>query len=136
MKKIVKPVFLVLSLLGLLAACNKPEQETTAKKALKVLSSEVIIGVEGGEGSILVEADDAVTATSERSWCQVTVDGKSIKVSVPEPNKSRMSRYSRIIIKAGSDESHVTVQQYGEVFKGLDMEDVSVGPERESIILR
>lgn len=129
MKKIVKPVFLVLSLLGLLAACNKPEQETTAKKALKVLSSEVIIGVEGGEGSILVEADDAVTATSERSWCQVTVDGKSIKVSVPEPNKSRMSRYSRIIIKAGSDESHVTVQQYGEVFKGLDMEDVSVGPE-------
>ena len=129
MKKIVKPVFLVLSLLGLLAACNKPEQETTEKKALKVLSSEVIIGVEGGEGSILVEADDAVTATSERSWCQVTVDGKSIKVSVPEPNKSRMSRYSRIIIKAGSDESHVTVQQYGEVFKGLDMEDVSVGPE-------
>ena len=129
MKKIVKPVFLVLSLLGLLAACNKPEQETTAKKALKVLSSEVIIGVEGGEGSILVEADDAVTATSERSWCQVTVDGKSIKVSVPEPNKSRMSRYSRIIIKAGSDESHVTVQQYGEVFKGLDMEDVSFGPE-------
>ena len=85
--------------------------------------------MEGGEGSILVEADDAVTATSERSWCQVTVDGKSIKVSVPEPNKSRMSRYSRIIIKAGSDESHVTVQQYGEVFKGLDMEDVSVGPE-------
>lgn len=129
MKKIVKPVFLVLSLLGLLAACNKPEQETTEKKALKVLSSDVIIGVEGGEGSILVEADDAVTATSERSWCQVTVDGKSIKVSVPEPNKSRMSRYSRIIIKAGSDESHVTVQQYGEVFKGLDMEDVSFGPE-------
>jgi len=129
MKKIVKLVFLVLSLLGLLAACSKPEQEVVTRKALKVLSSEVIIGVEGGEGSILVDADDAVTATSERSWCQVTVDGKTIKVSVPEPNKSRMSRYSRIIIKAGSDESHVTVQQYGEVFSGMNLEDVSVGPE-------
>ena len=135
MKKIVKPVFLVLSLLGLLAACNKPEQETTEKKALKVLSSDVIIGVEGGEGSILVEADDAVTATSERSWCQVTVDGKSIKVSVPEPNKSRMSRYSRIIIKAGSDESHVTVQQYGEVFSGIALEDALIPKEGATFTL-
>lgn len=129
MKKILNPILLALSLLGLLVACNKPEQEVVQKKALKVLSSNVIFSVDGGEGSIQVEADEAVTATSERAWCQVSVDGKTIRVTVAEPNLSRMSRYARITIKAGSDESHVTAQQFGEVFSGMDLEDVTVGPE-------
>ena len=42
-------------------------------------------------------------------------------------------RYARIIIKAGSDESHVTVQQYGEVFSGLEMEDLEVLPEGTTV---
>ena len=133
MKMNINKILLSLTFLGLLAACQKPEQEVVEKKALKVLSSDVIIGVEGGTGSIVVEADETVTATSERDWCKVSVDGKTIQVSVPEANPSKMSRYARIIIKAGSDESHVTVQQYGEVFVGLEMEDLTVSPEGTTV---
>ena len=133
MKLNINKILISLTFLGLLAACQKPEQEVVEKKALKVVSSDVIIGVEGGTGTIVVEADEAVTATSERDWCQVSVDGKTIHVSVPEANPSRMSRYARIIIKAGSDESHVTVQQYGEVFSGLEMEDLEVLPEGTTV---
>ena len=133
MKMNINKILLSLTFLGLLAACQKPEQDVVEKKALKVLSSDVIIGVEGGTGSIVVEADETVTATSERDWCKVSVDGKTIQVSVPEANPSKMSRYARIIIKAGSDESHVTVQQYGEVFSGLEMEDLNVFPEGTTV---
>ena len=133
MKMNINRILIALASLGLLAACQKPEQDVVEKKALKVISSDVIIGVEGGTGTIVVEANEAVTATSERDWCQVSVDGKTIHVSVPEANPSRMSRYARIVIKAGSDESHVTVQQYGEVFAGLEMEDLEVHAEGTTV---
>ena len=126
MKNSYMKILTALALLGLLAACAKPEQEVVEKKALKVVTSDVIFGVEGGTGSILVDADDPVTAVSERAWCQVSVDGKKIVVSVSEPNPSRMSRYARIVVKAGSDEAHVTAQQFGEVFAGLELEDMKV----------
>ena len=135
MKKNSNKILTALALLGLLAACVKPEQEVVEKKALKVVTSDVIFGVEGGTGSILVDADDAVTAVSERAWCQVSVDGKKIVVSVPEANPSRMSRYARIVIKAGSDEVHVTAQQFGEVFSGIALEDAVIPKEGATLTL-
>lgn len=136
MKKHSYKILLALSLLGLLAACAKPEQEVVEKKALSVLTTDVIFGVEGGTGSIVVEADETVTATSERPWCQVSVDGKKIQVSVTEANPSRMSRYSRITVKAGSSEVHVTAQQFGEIFNGLDLKDESVSEEGTVLIYK
>ena len=135
MNRYINKIVLALSLLSLLAACGKPEQEVVEKKALSVVSSDVIFGVEGGTGSILVEADESVTATSERAWCQVSVDGKKIVVSVPEANPSRMSRYARITIKAGSTEAHVTAQQYGEVFSGIALEDAVIPKEGATFTL-
>ena len=135
MKKHINIILLALSLLGLMAACAKPEQEVVVKQTLKVVTTDVIFGVDGGTGSILVEADDAVTATSERAWCQVSVDGKKIVVSVPEHNLSRMSRYSRITVKAGSAEVHVTAQQFGEVFSGLALEDAVIPKEGTTFTL-
>lgn len=129
MRRTIHTILAALALAGLLSSCQNKEQDVVAKKALKVVKTEVVFGVEGGEGVIQVEADEAVTATSERAWCQVAVDGNTIHVSVPEANPGRMSRYARIIIKSGAYESHVTAQQYGEVFSGLELEDMVVGAE-------
>lgn len=129
MRRTIHTILAALTLAGLLSSCQNKEQDVVAKKALKVVKTEVVFGVEGGEGVIQVEADEAVTATSERAWCQVAVDGNTIHVSVPEANPGRMSRYARIIIKSGPYESHVTAQQYGEVFSGLELEDMVVGAE-------
>ena len=69
MKMNINKILISLTFLGLLAACQKPEQDVVEKKALKVISSDVIIGVEGGTGTIVVEADEGweIPATRFRS---------------------------------------------------------------------
>ena len=126
MKKYIYPIFAALSALLLLSACQEEKEVVVKKPVLKVVSSDVIFGVEGGQGTIVVEADAAVSVTSERPWVQTSVSGNTITVTVSELNPSPQSRYSRLTITAGSDKTYVTVHQFGEVFDGMKMSDVTV----------
>lgn len=126
MKKYIYPIFAALSALLLLSACREEKPVEVKKPELKVVSSDVIFGVEGGQGTIVVEAVGAVTVTSERPWVQTAVNGNTITVTVSELNPSPESRYSRLTIQAGSTAAYVTVHQYGEIFDGLDMADITV----------
>ena len=129
MKKYIYLIFAALSALLLLFACREEKPVEVKKPELKVVSSDVIFGVEGGEGTIVVEADAAVTVTSERPWVQTSVNGNEITVTVSEPNLNPQSRYSRLTITAGSEKTYVTVHQFGEIFDGMKMEDVTVARE-------
>ena len=119
MKKYIYPIFAALSALLLLSACREEKPVEVKKPELKVVSSDVIFGVEGGEGTIVVEATGTVTVTSERPWVQTAVNGNTITVTVSELNPSPESRYSRLTIQAGSSVAYVTVHQYGEIFDGV-----------------
>ena len=129
MKKYIYPIFAALSALLLLSACQEEKEVVVKKPELKVVSSDVIFGVEGGQGTIVVAADAAVTVTSERPWVQTSVSGNTITVTVSELNPNPQSRYSRLTIQAGSEKTYVTVHQYGEIFDGMKMEDVTVSRE-------
>ena len=126
MKKYIYPIFAALSALLLLSACREEKPVEVKKPELKVVSSDVIFGVEGGQGTIVVEAVGAVTVTSERPWVQTSVSGNTITVTVSELNPSPQSRYSRLTLQAGSAVTYVTVHQFGEIFDGLKMTDVTV----------
>ena len=126
MKKYIYPIFAALSALLLLSACREEKPVEVKKPELKVVSSDVIFGVEGGEGTIVVEATGTVSVTSERPWVQTAVNGNTITVTVSELNPSPESRYSRLTIQAGSEKTYVTVHQFGEIFDGMKMEDVTV----------
>lgn len=126
MKKYIYLIFAALSVLLLLSACREEKPVEVKKPELKVVSSDVIFGVEGGQGTIVVEAVGAVTVTSERPWVQTSVSGNTITVTVSELNPSPQSRYSRLTIQAGSAVTYVTVHQFGEIFDGLKMTDVTV----------
>ena len=126
MKKYIYPIFAALSALLLLSACREEKPVEVKKPELKVVSSDVIFGVEGGQGTIVVEAVGAVTVASERPWVQTSVSGNTITVTVSELNPSPQSRYSRLTIQAGSAVTYVTVHQFGEIFDGLKMADVTV----------
>ena len=63
MKKYIYPIFAALSALLLLSACREEKPVEVKKPELKVVSSDVIFGVEGGQGTIVVEAVGAVTVT-------------------------------------------------------------------------
>ncbi len=126
MKKYIYLIFAALSALLMLSACRREQPVEVKKPALKVVSSNVVFGVEGGEGTIVVEADGTVSVTSERPWVQTSVNGNTITVTVSELNPSPQSRYSRLTIQAGSEKTYVTVHQFGEIFDGMKMEDVTV----------
>ena len=126
MTKYIYLIFAALSALLLLSACRREQPVEVKKPALKVVSSNVVFGVEGGEGTIVVEADGTVSVTSERPWVQTSVNGNTITVTVSELNPSPQSRYSRLTIQAGSEKTYVTVHQFGEIFDGMKMEDVTV----------
>ena len=126
MKKYIYLIFAALSALLLLSACRREQPVEVKKPALKVVSSNVVFGVEGGEGTIVVEADGTVSVTSERPWVQTSVNGNTITVTVSELNPNPQSRYSRLTIQAGSEKTYVTVHQFGEIFDGMKMEDVTV----------
>ena len=126
MKKYIYPIFAALSALLLLAACREEKPVEVKKPELKVVSSDVIFGVDGGQGTIVVEATGTVTVTSERPWVQTAVNGNTITVTVTELNPSPESRYSRLTLQAGSAVAYVTVHQFGEIFDGPNMEDVAV----------
>ena len=126
MKKYIYLIFAALSALLLLSACQREKPVEVKKPALKVVSSNVVFGVEGGEGTIVVEADGTVSVTSERPWVQTSVNGNTITVTVSELNPNPQSRYSRLTIQAGSEKTYVTVHQFGEIFDGMKMEDVTV----------
>ena len=116
MKKYIYLIFAALSALLLLSACRREQPVEVKKPALKVVSSNVVFGVEGGEGTIVVEADGTVSVTSERPWVQTSVNGNTITVTVSELNT----------LQAGSAVAYVTVHQFGEIFDGMKMEDVTV----------
>ena len=126
MKKYIYLIFAALSALLLLSACRREQPVEVKKPALKVVSSNVVFGVEGGEGTIVVEADGTVSVTSERPWVQTSVNGNTITVTVSELNPSPQSRYSRLTIQAGSEKTYVTVHQFGEIFDGMKLADVDV----------
>ena len=84
MKKYIYLIFAALSALLLLSACRREQPVEVKKPALKVVSSNVVFGVEGGEGTIVVEADGTVSVTSERPWVQTSVNGNTITVTVSE----------------------------------------------------
>ena len=126
MKKYIYLIFAALSALLLFSACREEKPVEVKKPELKVVSSDVIFGVEGGQGTIVVEAVGAVTVTSERPWVQTSVSGNTITVTVSELNPSPQSRYSRLTLQAGSAVTYVTVHQFGEIFDGLKMTDVTV----------
>ena len=59
---------------------------TTIKKHLQIVSSNVTFESAGGTGTIKVNAISEITATSNKDWCTVSVNGDIINVSVIENN--------------------------------------------------
>lgn len=123
MRKYLNITLAVLAI-ALLAACNKekPVEDTSVK--LSVLNSQVTFNCQGGEGTIQVEAEGAVSATSDRFWASVSVNGKTVSVHV-DPWGKLESRYAKVTIRSGDEKTDVAVLQTGVTlsFEGLSLLD-------------
>lgn len=121
MRKYLNIILAVLAI-ALLAACNKEKPVEDASAKLTVLNSQVTFDSKGGDGTIQVEADGTVSATSDRSWASVTVNGKTVSVHV-DPWGKRESRYAKVTIQSGDEKTDVAVLQRGVTlsFDGLSL---------------
>ncbi len=119
-------IFMLAAASILLIACDKnASKETVPTGQFSIVKANLGITPDGGECTIEVDATQPVTATPERDWCTTSVNGKIISVTAT-PNYSNESRYCRIKLESGGKVLYATVQQYGEVFNGLqDISDVT-----------
>ena len=129
MKKILYILSAALTL-ATFTACDNGEGEVLSfgNKDLKVEEADLLFGPQGGTNTIKVESVNPVTATSSTSWAAVTVNGTSVVVTVPSWD-SNESRYAKITLRAGQEETSVTIQQSGIRVKDFNPQDIAAASE-------
>ncbi|WP_193617462.1 BACON domain-containing protein [Culturomica massiliensis] len=105
--------YLILIFCLFLAACDSDDNKTDSSE-LEVISSDLSIAAVGGTGTIEVFSAGAWSATSNKTWCTVTVSGKIVHVTVPE-NPTISSRIALITIKAPEGNKTIPVSQQGSI---------------------
>lgn len=112
-------IYILLAVSAMVAAfsCSDNKEEVAAE-SFSVISADLSYSPAGGNGQIVVNSSEGITATSSRDeWCHVSVNGETISVTV-DPQTSMESRYSYITIKKGDSKVAVTVQQMGNFISG------------------
>lgn len=122
MKKILS-ILLAVSAVLCIASCSKDKEVEEAVKTLSVVSTDVVFQPAGGQGSIVVEAQNSFTAASDKSWCTVSTSGQNVVVNVSEW-EGLESRYAVVTLTSGSEKVNVTVQQFGAVLAGFTGRDL------------
>ena len=117
MKKIFGLLCLVL---GLFVVVSCSDDDTTNPyahvSAITVDSASVLFRAAPDTGTVTVTALNGITKVeSEQAWCQATVSGNKVTVTVTQ-NGGLASRASLIKIYSGDDYATVTVQQMGFIF--------------------
>lgn len=121
MKKIL--IFLVAALsVAFFSGCESVEGDYETQRTIKIVSTDVVFERAGGSGTIVVEAEGSIVATSSRPWCTTSVSGNTINVNVGEYD-GLDNRYADIIITCGDYSTRVTAHQYGCYFLLPEAED-------------
>lgn len=123
MKNIIN--ILIISLAGLvLVGCNSYNYEAPVK-TLSVVSSDLYFPWDGGEGTITIKSEGAITSASSKDWCHVRTEGNVVIVEV-DKNKKYAGRTALVTIKSGNESTSVPVTQRPSAFT-LGALNVSVG---------
>ena len=112
MKKIFS--IITLCLCALWVSCSDEEAVTTTSSLQVVATDGIDFSAASGEGTITVDATEAVTAQSNKDWCTTTVEGNVVHVAVTTSSEVT-SRIAVVAISAGTRSVDVPVVQAGAV---------------------
>lgn len=130
MKKIYG-LFLLLVGINCFTSCGDDDYTYTAPETLNVTNADLYFTSSGGKGSVEIESNTSLKATSSVDWCTVSVSGGLVTATVIE-NGSLESRGGTITISDGTLTSLVAVYQEG-VSCSIDMSDFkAVNPNTAS----
>lgn len=117
MKKILFFLTALVAAAGLGSCSDDTGNPYAHTSAITVDSTAVVFQAAPSTGFVTVNAPGGITAvTSSASWCTATARGSTVSLAVTQ-NDNLEGRSSQITIWAGTDSTHVTVQQLGFVFQ-------------------
>lgn len=113
MKKITGFALLAaVSVVAALSSCSEEEQARDLRPVLDIVKSQIAFAPEGGVGTIEVSCDGEFDVLAEQSWCNVSVEGSTVTVTVGEYGGLE-NRYSSIWVASGDESLRVTAEQFG-----------------------
>ena len=104
-------ILLTVLSLGLAVACGDPAG--LEDPGFRITASDVLFQPEGGTGTITLDAE-GVSAASDKDWCQVSVSGKTVTVTVPSYGGA-YARSAEISLSDGRASRRALVYQYAVV---------------------
>jgi len=103
-----------------LVSCQQKEAEPVEwRTELQVVSSDLVFTPGGGSGTAVLNLSGA-SVTSNASWCQASVSGEKINVTVGEWGGLE-SRYAVLTVSRNGESLDVSVVQYGVNLGGVDI---------------
>ena len=134
MKKFLHIILTALAVLPFVACQEEEEVFKPEVKDITVISVRNLVFLPaGGSGAITVDCASSFTATSDKSWCTVSVSGNEVTVTATA-NLSNESRYATILMKTAQSSQSVVVEQLGEVLDGMALEDRLVPQKGETFL--
>ena len=114
MKKILSFIVLLTGVISF-TSCSNDDASYNPVPKLEIESSDVMFESDGGNGSIVVNASSAVTATTDASWLTLSVQGNKVVVTA-NPNITLDGRSATIKLVSGNTEAYVTATQKGSIY--------------------
>lgn len=134
MKKYLHIILTALAVLPFVACQEEEEVYKPEVKDITVRSVRTLVFLpSGGSGAIIVDCASSFTATSDKSWCTVSVSGNEVSVSATA-NASVESRYATILLKTAQSSQSVVVEQLGEVLDGLKLVDETISEKGKTLV--
>jgi len=122
-----KKIFSLIVLLAgvtVFTSCSDDDATYSPIRPLEISSCDTEYEATGGTGSIVVNTNESITATSEAAWVTVSASGRNVSINVAA-NDKLTGRSSKITLRSASGlTADVTVTQKGHVF-GLGETDLS-----------
>ena len=122
MKRISIFALFALALLAAVSCRKTNEQAIEWRTELQVVSSDLVFTPVGGSGTAVLNLTGA-SVTSNAAWCQASVSGEQISVTVGEWGGLE-SRYAKLTASRNGESLDIQVIQYG-----VNMGGVAIDPE-------
>ena len=132
MKRIYKISLLILGCVLALVSCRQKEEEPIDwRTELQVVSSDLVFSPAGGAGTAVLNLSGA-SVTSNASWCQASVSGEKVNVSVDEWGGLE-SRYAVLTVTRNGESLEISVIQLGVNLGGVAIgSSITAGGDAET----
>lgn len=130
MKRIYSFIALIAAV-AMFTACGSDDASYKATPTLEITAADVLFEAEGGDGSIILNTNDDVVATTDANWLTLSVEGSKVIVTA-DPNLSLEGRNGVIKLRAGNTEAEVTATQKSSLY-GVPSLEYEIGDYQASL---